>query len=114
MKKKTTKYQDLKWWFFMRKIHFRNWKFDTNYSILKFMHCRKGFHDMKKDGITLIMKSPGKKERKWKTTFFKCRVCNLIQFPTEKDKRNWEFIEDRQNKNIKLMVDDVIKKRNKK
>lgn len=94
----------------MRKIHFWNWKLNTKYSILKFMHCRKGFHYIERDGIIFTAKSPNKKEIKRKTTFFKCRVCSIIYFPTEKDKKNWDFIEKRKDDSMKLLIDNIAKK----
>ena len=65
---------------------------------------------MEIDGIIFTAKSPKKKEIKRKTTFFKCRVCGLMHFPTEKDKKNWEFIEKRQNESMKCLIDDIRKK----
>ncbi len=108
--KKKIKLQNLKWWFFMRKIRFSLWWCCQKRRYNEIAHCENGFHYMERDGITLTIMHPKKKERKYETIFFKCRVCNLIQFPTEKDKRNWEFIEKRQNDNMKKLVQERIKK----
>ena len=112
-KKKTTKWQDFKWFFFMKKIRYLLWAYDKTSAYRRFKHCRKGFHYFKPEKNTYTIYR-NKKQRSWTTNFFKCRDCNLIVFPTEKDKKNYNLMEKRQNNNMKLMMEDIIKRRKKK
>ncbi len=112
--KKTTKFENFKWALFIQKIYFLNWWYNTKYRFLKFKYCRRGFHCFKPDKITFTSKGPGKKELKRETNFIKCIVCGGKYFPTEKDKRNWEFIEEMKDKSMRSFIEDVHKKNQKK
>ena len=108
--KKITKFQDFKWALFIEKIKFLNWWMYKKENLLRSAFCRREWHYFKRDSIIYTKKSPGKKEVRRETHFIKCLVCGVLYFPTEKDKRNWQFIEKAKHKNMKLLIDDLNKK----
>ena len=95
-KKKTTKLEDFKFWLFLRNCNFLIWLHKIKSKILKFNHCRKGFHFFERGYIHVSIGGAGY-TKGWsrKSVFFECKVCGAMYFPTKKDMNNWMFLQKR-------------------
>lgn len=99
----------------MRKMGISSWFGDLKYARLKVKHCNKGFHNFEREFVKVIVGGAGyKKGWNRESNFFKCKVCKNVRFATGKDRRNWIFIQRREEKTwdstIKLMIKDMKKK----
>ncbi len=115
-KRKPTLWQNLRWKFFLLKI--RTWTKlnDLKYKLLRSKHCRKGFHYIESDGIKHTTyygetknKRPHFKERITSCNFFKCKFCDRLFFPTEKDRKNYYLIEGREFRAMTKFVKSISK-----
>ena len=112
IKKKETIISKIKWKVFMLKIRFDLWLNDIKYSLLKNNHCNKGFHYFEKTSTTLTSYH-NKKKRTVKSNYFKCKVCGLIRFTTKKDLKNYNIINKREDKNMRLLAKSILNDRKK-
>jgi len=96
MKKKTTKWEDFKFWLYLKKLDIILWSYNLRDARLERKHCDRGFHFFEKDYIKLTVGGAGyKKGWSRETQFQKCKVCEELIFTTEKDYKNWIFIKKR-------------------
>lgn len=81
---------------------------DWNYRVQKILfliHCKRGYHRFGIENDKYMSKG-----RTRIANYFKCYNCNTLYFPTEKDVRNFSYMEGRMN----LFVKSMIKSHNKK
>lgn len=105
--KKETIWEKVKWELFMYKMRFYILQDNLKYKLLKLIHCNKGFHYFEKKFISLT-KTYKDKSRKWRSDYFECKVCGLIEFTTKKDLWNYKIINKCEDDNIKLLVKEIV------
>lgn len=109
-KKKTSWWSNFKFWLFLKNMVIILKYYDLRTKILKVLHCKKGFHFLLRDGIKVSVSGAGY-SKGWSrsTTFFKCKVCDTIYFPTKKDQLNYDFIKKREEKSMVGLVNSMVK-----
>lgn len=118
-KKKTTKWEDFKFWILLKKTALYIKWISIKKSFIRRRHCDKGFHLFESDHIHITMRGAGYKSQ-WsrRTDFLRCRICGLLAFTTKKDKNNYITIKRREQKTmdkaIKLMTKDLNNNKSKK
>ena len=108
-KKKQTKWQYFNFKLFMIKIRILLWTHDLRKRISRGIHCEKGFHKYKECMTKLTVGSTMGTSRSWESNYFKCDLCGKIVMLTEKDKRNYIFIKNRENNNFKKLFEAMLK-----
>ena len=112
-KRKETNWQKIKWKLFMMKI---NASLSWNYKVQRFLfriHCKRNYHRFGVENDVYTTNEYRKNKRVRIVNYFKCYNCGTLYFPTEKDMRNYGFMDGRMNHFVKSMIKDQDKKNGK-